>query len=762
MIRINTLIILFFFSMNIFSQSIYEGKVYDKSNKEPLIGVNVFIPDLSVGDVTDEKGNFVFKEIPKGVFNVQFSFIGYKTEIKEIHLHDDSEYTDVYLSHSVIQSQEIVVSGGKHTAQHENAIKIETLSKNSLVENQNISLLKSLSNIPGIDAISKGTGIATPVIRGLSTSNILVLNNGIRLENFQFSENHPYQINEFGVDRIEVIKGPASLLYGSDAIGGVLNIIPESPFRQKGISGDYMFSYNSNTQGLNSNLGLQGNNGNKYIGIKIGGKSHKDYMDGNNIEVPNTRFNEKSLKLYSGIYNNKVNSKLYYDFNQMKLGLTTFASALLVSSNDRENKVWFQDLTNHLIGIKNKFFFNKLKIDANFSFQNNHRELYGEESAKHYKNVDMVLTTVTGDVRADYDINVNQNIIIGVQGFMQNNKNGHAPMHVLPNYNLNAFSLLGMYQFNWNDKLFMQLGNRYDFRFFDIPEQDKSEHSHGEEEELEEDGHEEHEEEHEEDEMMEEFKKNYGNYSFSAGLTYKLSHDLLIRTNIASAFRTPNVAELTQDGIHGNRFELGDRNLKSQRNYEADLSIHYHSKIVMIELASFYNHINNYIHLSPSVDTTEDGLTIYKYIQANSSLYGFESSIDIQPYEFVSFLVSFSSLIGVQENGEYLPFIPQNKLNTSVKLNLPEGLFTESYFKIAMKYSFAQNNPSIYEIKTSDYLLFDVAFGGKVKLSSQEFNLNIGINNLLNTKYYDHLSTLKTIGYYNIGRNMNFRISFKF
>jgi len=136
---------------------------------------------------------------------------------------------DIILENSIIRGEEIVVTGGFIGAQHNNAVKINTIQSLDLYKSGTPSLMESLKQIPGIDLISKGPGIGSPVIRGLSMSNILFLNNGVPMENFQFSENHPFMVDEVGSARVEVIKGPAALIYGSGAVGGVLNLIKEAP-----------------------------------------------------------------------------------------------------------------------------------------------------------------------------------------------------------------------------------------------------------------------------------------------------------------------------------------------------------------------------------------------------------------------------------------------------------------------------------------------------------------------------------------------------
>ena len=243
----------------IYAQSVVDisGTVLDETNS-PLPGVNIYIPEIQAGVTTGIHGEYLLPGLRAGIYTIQFSFMGYQTHIQELTIEEEGLVVDVHLHPTVFQSQDVVITGGRPSSQHENAIKIETISVSSIRSSGSPSLMKSIAQIPGVDMIGMGNAVTTPVIRGLSTSNILVLDNGIRLENYQFSENHPYIIDEFGIDQVEVIKGPASLLYGSDAIGGVMNFVKEKPANVGSVSGDANLQYHSNTNGYTTNLGLKG------------------------------------------------------------------------------------------------------------------------------------------------------------------------------------------------------------------------------------------------------------------------------------------------------------------------------------------------------------------------------------------------------------------------------------------------------------------------------------------------------------------------
>jgi len=250
-------IVLIFFVMFLFirvnAQNQIKGIVTD-TNHEPLIGASVYIPELNKGTMTNHEGEYLITKIPNRKIKIQFSFIGYNTEIRTIEISQNESVLNTSLTPAIIQSQEVVITGGYITSQHENAVKIEVLKSKDIALSGTPNFMESLTLVPGVDMIAKGQGISKPVIRGLSMNDVLVMNNGVRIENYQYSENHPLGIDDNDVERVEIIKGPASLLYGSDAIGGVINFIKEKPAPTGKITGDYRMQLHSNTIGMNNSI----------------------------------------------------------------------------------------------------------------------------------------------------------------------------------------------------------------------------------------------------------------------------------------------------------------------------------------------------------------------------------------------------------------------------------------------------------------------------------------------------------------------------
>jgi len=734
----------FLFGLHLLAQQSVSGKVTDIENGQPLIGVNVFFPELSKGGVTDKNGNYNIQNLPKGKSILQFSFVGFKTVHRTIFLHNKNIELNIQMDELVLEGDEVVISGNFSSTQHENTVKISTIDARQLQMSGTPSLIESIAEIPGIDMISKGPGIGTPVIRGLSLSNILFLNNGIPMENFQFSENHPYMVDEYGVERIEIIKGPASLIYGSGAVGGVINLIDKAVSPEGTIEGDFNLKYFSNTEGINTNIGIQGNQNGFVWGIRGGINSNKDYTQGNGEIAKNTRFNRQSAKFNVGLIRKTGCFKLQYQYNHDKLGLAVLPAFEIVNDNNRKNEVWYQDLNSHLISSQNKIFIGKFRLDIDLAYQLNNRQLIGSELTPVFKLVNMTLQTFTYRIKSTYSFNEKTNAIFGIQGMTQNNKNGGAPEHVLPNASLNDISLYGLVQYHAGSIAIIEAGLRYSFRKIDVPLQPSS--GDPDSEPIEYDG-------------------QFSNLSASVGATFNLTEQMLIRMNLASAFRNPNLAELTQNGMHGTRYEEGNPDLKTQQNLEIDLGYHLHTKHLTFDVSAFYNNIFNYIHLSPTTDTTDEGVDIYRYMQADAYLYGGEVSIHLHPHplHWLHLKSTYSYVIGKKKQGGYLPLIPGQKLIFDIRATKNKWkAFRDLFVKAGIDFVFAQNNPSEFETATPAYTLVNLGAGFDILIKQQRFSFSIIANNLLDVTYFDHLSSLKPLGIYDMGRNVSFSVKIPF
>jgi iron complex outermembrane recepter protein len=724
------------------AQNKISGRITDQDNL-PLTGATIYLPEINKGTISDKNGNYEVMNLPDGKIKIQFSFIGFIKQIETIQLTGNSYELNIILHPSILKADEIVVTGGYSSTQHENAVKIDVLEFDQYDIKSTPNFTEALTKIPGVDMISKGNGVSKPVIRGLSMNDILVLNNGVRFENYQYSDHHPLGIDEFGIEDVEIIKGPASLLYGSDAIGGVINFIKEKPAPINSIEGDYNLQLFSNSLGMTNNLGIKGASKNLFGGIRIGHKTNSDFLQGGGEFVPNSRFNEYSIKTNAGYTEEIGVFKLYFDFNKQNLGLVEDEAIEEITGRDRVNSIFYEQLNTYLISSQNKIYMNNYKLDINLAYQNTELIHFGEAD---FYEIQMELATITYETKIYLPSDEKSEYIIGFQGLNQINTNlNNRETKLLPDATTNNYSTFGLFQHKFFNKLRLQAGIRYDNKTIEsksIGSPDSSGYRIP-------------------------LSKIYGNISGSLGATYNITETILLRTNIATAFRTPNLAELTSNGPHETRYESGDNKLIPEKSYEFDFSMHLHKENYTFDLACFYNIVNNFIFISPTGDTSLTGLNIYQYKQKNSILFGGEAGFHFHPnsMKWLHFETTFSSVTGKQQNGEYLPYIPANKLNLELRAVKDKMLFfNNSFIATNVNTAFNQNNFASEETATNGYTLMDLTIGTNINMNDNDLFVSLSITNIFDKKYIDHLSTLKEVNYFNPGRNitLTIRVPFKF
>ncbi len=662
------------------AQNKITGKITDQNN-EPLPGATIFIPDMNKGTVSDSVGNYELVNLPNGKINIQFSYVGYTNRLKSIELTGHVAELNVSMKQTIVESEEIVVSGGYNSTQHENAVKIEVLKLNQSSKIGTPNFAEILTQVPGIDMISKGSGVSKPVIRGLSMNDILILNNGVRFENYQYSSHHPLGIDEFGIEDVEIVKGPASLLYGSDAIGGVINFIKEKPAPIGTITGDYNMQLFSNTLGMTNNLGIKGASKKFFGGFRVGQKTNSDFLQGGGEFAPNSRFNEYSIKANTGFTDKIGTFKLYYDFNNQKLGLVEEEASNEITERSRKNEIYYQELNTHLLSSQNKLYLGKFKLDINSAYQNTELVHFGE---KDVYELQMQLATITYEAKLHLPSKENSEYIIGFQGFNQINSNlNDRETILLPDAVTNNYSAFGLLQHTFFSKLKLQTGIRYDKKSISseavgLPTDSMS--------------------------YRAPLDKSYGSFSGSIGATYNFTEELLLRANFAAAYRTPNLAELTSNGPHELRYEIGNPNLVPENAYETDMSMHYHKENFTFDLAGFYNIINNYIYITPTGEVTNSGMEIFRYKQANSNLVGGEVGLHLHPkiIKWLHFRTTFASVVGKQENGDYLPFIPAHKLHFELSVEKQKLWFLHNAFASVNTEQLTQSVRAHLEREVSD------------------------------------------------------------
>lgn len=731
-------ILLTFTGIKAVSQNSLAGKVTDKSNNGTLEQVSVYFPDLEKGSVSNQNGEFVIQNLPLGTYKLVASYIGYQSYSGSISILKGENRLDLELLPTAIEMDEVIVSTPFHKLQRDNVMKVEYAKVAALKTKGATTLAEGITDIPGVSVVSTGTGIGKPVIRGLTSNRVLVYAQGIRLENQQFGDEHGLGVNDAGIESVEVIKGPASLLYGSDAMGGVLYLNPEKFSRPNTTEGDINLNYFSNTKGLDGNIGVR-TSGNrfKYL-VRATSNSHTDYRTGDREQVTNSRFRESDLKLGTAYQSTSFKTELRYNYNTADLGIP---EELGLRTNTRKPDIPYQTINNHILSSKSNLFFNRSSLELTLGYILNNRKEYEEAASVA---LDMDLSTFNYDLQYTLPKWKKLESIIGIQGIHQTNTNFGEEV-LIPDAITHDIGVLATTHIHFNSKNDMQLGMRYDHRGINGEEYGI----------LGDEGH------------IPKLNRNFDSFNAAVGYKNNLTDRIIARINIASGFRAPNLAELTSNGVHEgtNRYEIGNLNLKNEQNVQTDLAIEFSNDHFEFFANGFYNTINNYVFIAPDGTFVNED-SVYRYRQQNADLYGGEIGFHLHPhpYDWLHFESGYQTVIGKLNHGEPLPLIPANSLTNTLRVEFTDINYWlhSSYIFTTLNSVFKQKRVSSFETDSPGYSLLHFGMGGKLSVFDQDVNIRIAANNLLDKSYISHLSRLKVDGIPNPGRNISMAVGLSF
>lgn len=710
------------------------GVVYDIQNK-PISGVNISIPELHKETISDANGKYQLTNLPSGNFKIIFSYIGFATLSKDFSSKEKSNTIDVTLLETIHQMDEVIVSTVFNKLQSQNVMKVEHESVKTMQQKGATTLIEGLATIPGVSQISTGVSIGKPVIRGLSGNRVLVYSQGVRLENQAFGDEHGLGLNDSGVDGVEVIKGPASLLYGSDALGGVLYFIPEKFAKANTFGVDFGQKYFSNTLGSTTNIGAKGSRDRFKFLARVNNTRHSDYKIPDGNRVTNTRYNELDFKTGIGYSDSNFSSEFRYNYNRILLGIPE--QGIATQTTEKAPQYPRQAVYNQLFSLNNTVFLGNSKLDLNLGYIFNDRAEFPESSTP---GSNWHLKTLNYDAKFHLPKTSKTETIIGVQGMHQTNLNVGTE-YLIPDATTNDIGAFGTTRYEFGSNV-LQAGIRYDVRkIIGVEHLNFGDEGY-----------------------LAAIDRKFDSFNASLGYKTSISKATILRLNLASGFRAPNIFELSSNGVHDGtiRFEIGNPNLKSEQNFQTDLNLEYKNSHFELFANGFYNKINNYIFIAPN-GTQTDGFDVYDYLQNNANLYGGEAGIHFHPHplDWLHITSSFESVTGKKSNGDNLPLIPANKWNNTLRIDFKSNKTFKDFFASAnVEHTLNQNNASQFETKSNNYTLFNFGIGGKIQLGKSTFNVNLNGNNIFNKNYIAHLSRLKNDGIPNIGRNIVLGINF--
>ena len=787
------------------------GKVTDIAGK-PVEGATVYIIDLKLGATTNASGAYQFNNLPSGSYLIEVKSIGFKPFSQNIVL-SNSTTQDFQLIESFTEIGAIVVTGvSKATLIKRNPVPIVSVSHDYLTTNLFTNAIDGIAKIPGVRAVTTGPNVSKPFIRGLGYNRILSLYDGIRQEGQQWGDEHGIEVDQYGIDKIEIIKGPASLSYGSDALAGVVNMIPTQPAPEGKMIGDIVLDYQTNNRFFGGSTMLGGTKkGIEYM-ARLSHKQATNYQNKYDGRVFGTAFNETDANVSIGIHRkwgySHINFILYDNLQEIPDGSRDSAThkftrriseidtvRQIVSDADLKSynieKV-HQHVQHYRVYWSNNFAVgdgNHLAV--NLGYQQSVRREFSHPELASIPGLYLQLKSFTYDVKYSFREFNNWNITMGTNGMYQQNTATNGTEFIIPNYHQFDIGPFITAKKSYG-KLDIAGGIRYDIRSFkndamytkvnsitgfDMPVYGKDTIG--------------------ADNPFSNYAKTFSGFSGSAGATYNFSEKFSMKFNVGRGFRAPNISEISANGVHPgtNFYQIGNADFKPEFNLQEDIGFVFTSKYVNIELSLFTNYINNYIYNQKLLSYTgSDSVTIantpqtFKFQSSRANLYGGEFNFDFHPIKQLHFENSISIVYGdnkgvkggkpIASNEKYLPFIPPTHGISELRydFNLKNAHIIKGFIKVEAEFYATQNRAYIAyntETATPGYTLFNAGFGGTFtnKTKKPLFSLYIMGNNLFDVAYQDHLSRLKYFisypnpktgvdGIYNLGRNISLKLDF--
>jgi iron complex outermembrane recepter protein len=768
-----------------FLKGSFAGVITDAATGKPLIGVSIFILDARLGTTTNANGEFFIRNVSEGLHLIEFSHIGYNTYAEQILIKGDTK-KNISLNESVVENNAVIITGVSRASQLKKVpFSVSVIRKEELQQTTSTNIIDAITRKAGISSLSTGPAISKPVIRGLGYNRVLTMNDGVRQEGQQWGDEHGIEIDEASVSKIEILKGPASLVYGSDAMGGVVNIITNLPVSMNTIKANVgsNFQTNSSLRSLYGNIAgnVNGFNWNVYGTIKAA-SDYKNKYDG---YVFNSKFNEQNAGGYVGYSGNWGFSHLLISSFHLKAGLIegdrdSLGNFIKVLPNGNEvvptkddfkssnPQIPYQNIRHFKIATDNNFKIGNHNLSLNMAYQRNRREEFGDIVNPTQQGLFFDLETKTIATHFHFKEKNGWKQSIGVTGMNQKNTN-RGLEQLVPNYLLND---AGIFIFTQKeiDKLTISGGVRFDYRKIKVKNL------------LDENG----------DVKGNGFNKEFSNFSGSAGVAYEVNKNVNLKFNIARAFRAPSIPELASNGAHEGtiRYEYGSNDLKSEVSTQLDASLELNNQHVSFNLAGYVNSFNNFIFyrklsaLAGGDSTVAVGgnfLAAFKFDQRKARLAGVEATLDIHPHpiDWLHFQNTFSFVAGVLkekiEGIENLPFIPAPKLLTELRGDFKKigKTFSNFYTKFEMDNTFRQTSAFTAfdtETATPAYTLLNIGVGADIigRKGKTLFVINFTANNVANVAYQNHLSRLKYAaknittgrnGVFNMGRNFSIKIN---
>jgi len=761
------------------------GKVLSSTGL-PLIGATVTLMPGELISLSDAGGTFLFHTVEKGKHNLKVSFVGFKTVTRSLTIKSEPVVLeDLVLVAIEAQLKEVTVKDNyEQTRQQQISLSVDIVGADYLRRNLGGSLMQSLEKLPGIKTIGIGSGGSKPLIRGLGFNQVVVVENGVRHEGQQWGADHALEIDQFAAGRVEVIKGPSAFLYGSEAIGGAIDIKPAGVPIAGSAGGAVDLTAKSNNCLYGGSLNLYGRKARLFADARVTWQLYGDYrVPADSIFVydygvalyknrlRNTAGQERNFHLRAGWITAPFESIFYISNTFSKSGFFANAHGLeprrvdldLHDRSSRDIQLPFQQVSHTKVINRSEFRYGQNRLNTELGYQHNFRQ----EKSQYVNHGYMPPVYPSGQsapeaLEREYDksvfsVNIKNEfalerhaLTVGTSAEHQYNNIGGWGF-LIPAFSQSSAGAFVLDKFKLNENLLVQGALRYDYGSINIKEYKDwftSQPGSGTNTNL---------------TRAESITRRFNSVNWSAGMNYAPG-EFFLKLNAGTGFRMPIAKELAANGVnyHYFRYEKGDASLSAEKSYQLDLGLGVNGEKLTAQLTPFFNYFPNYIFLNPTAHHDYfygAGNQVFNYAQSRVMRYGSELQIS---YSFLKSWKAgltaeylYSKQLSGAKRGYGLPFAPPPSALVSLSYEPQwEGPLTSAYFTLDYRLSASQKRIVPPERPTPAYQIFNFSAGGSLKIAQQLMNVSLQAQNVLNTRYLNHTSFYRLIGLPEAGRNV--------
>jgi len=748
------------------------------------------------GEISAEDGRYVIAGLQPGTYVLFVSFMGYEKHHDTLHL-EGNLARDIRMKLSVQNLQEVVIGGDyAHIKSRDEALSLEVVNDEFLKQNLGGSLMKSLDRLPGVQSFEIGSGQSKPVIRGLGFNRVVVVENGIKHEGQQWGSDHGLEVDQYAIDQVEVVKGPSSMMYGSDAHGGVIKLNQTSLPEPRSWGGSLDLNARSNNDLWGGSLKFYARAEKFYASLRTTYLDYGDYrvpadsVDIYSYRAPlyknylrNTAGQEGAIHLEAGWLNKGLSSRFFISRLGNKNGFFANAHGLeprmvdpeLHDRSSRDIRYPYHQVSHWKLINRSVWRKEHHTLETELGFQRNFRQEWSQYVSHGYMPAVFPHTlsfpsdlerqfekyTYSGNIRSTYYMHGDLRIIAGIQAEYQDNRiDGRG--FIIPafkQFSPGAYLILKK-KIASNSQI--SAGLRYDLGHVAIaPYQDwfPSPDIQGD------------------DTTMvfvrraEQLDQWFSNLSWSVGYNLNQEH-FSFKANAGKSFRMPIAKELGANGVNYHHFsyEVGNPDLDPETAYQLDAGMEWHSLRFAIGLSPFLSYFSNYIYLNPSYEHNRlygNGNQIYEYTQSQVIRYGGEIHTHYQLLRSLKLGLIGEYVYSLQLSGEKegftLPFSPPASMILHLKYQRDRiWKLSEPYLSIDLRLVAAQNLIVPPEVPTPGYQVINLGAGGKIRLRGQLVSVNFQMQNLLHRKYFDHTSYYRLINVPEAGRSFIVNVTVPF